>query len=138
MQKQKTQLLFDDYASYHQNDKNKLTHYIGIPLIIFSTIMLLIPFRPLPEILIGLISFYYYRIDFKLANYALGFFLVCLLSSIYLYHWPIALCLFIGGWVLQFVGHFTFEKKAPAFLKNLEHLLIGPIWILNNFLSKNK
>ncbi|MBW3671962.1 MAG: DUF962 domain-containing protein, partial [Acidobacteria bacterium] len=42
--------------------------------------------------------------------------------------------LFIAGWVLQFVGHGMYEKSSPAFLRNLLHLLVGPIWIVNDLI----
>ena len=42
--------------------------------------------------------------------------------------WPFAVAVFVIGWILQFVGHY-FEGKSPAFLTNLVHLLIGPLWI---------
>ena len=38
--------------------------------------------------------------------------------------------LFFGGWVLQFVGHSVFEKRSPAFTRNLLHLLVGPAWLV--------
>jgi uncharacterized membrane protein YGL010W len=38
---------------------------------------------------------------------------------------------FVLGWVLQFVGHGHYEKKSPAFFKNLTHLLIGPLWVFS-------
>lgn len=37
--------------------------------------------------------------------------------------------MFVVGWIFQFVGH-RFEGRSPAFLKNLLHLLVGPLWIL--------
>ena len=40
--------------------------------------------------------------------------------------------LFVLGWIFQFVGHSVYEKKQPAFLKNATHLLVGPLWILND------
>jgi uncharacterized membrane protein YGL010W len=40
--------------------------------------------------------------------------------------------LFIGGWILQFIGHARYEKQSPAFLNNLLHLLVGPLWILED------
>jgi uncharacterized membrane protein YGL010W len=45
---------------------------------------------------------------------------------------PALLCvaLFVLGWILQFVGHYVYEKKSPAFYKNLTHLLVGPLWIV--------
>ena len=41
-----------------------------------------------------------------------------------------ALVLFVVGWIFQFVGHYVYEKRAPAFYRNLAHLLVGPLWIL--------
>jgi len=37
--------------------------------------------------------------------------------------------LFVLGWALQFLGHSIYEKRSPAFYKNLLHLLVGPLWI---------
>lgn len=44
-----------------------------------------------------------------------------------LFNWRIALALFLGGWILQFIGH-AFEGKPPAFLKHPRALLIAPLW----------
>ena len=44
--------------------------------------------------------------------------------------WPITL--FVAGWIFQFIGHGVYEKRQPAFFRNLVHLLIGPLWILND------
>ena len=40
--------------------------------------------------------------------------------------------LFMLGWIFQFVGHSVYEHKSPAFLTNFLHLLVGPLWILND------
>jgi uncharacterized membrane protein YGL010W len=40
--------------------------------------------------------------------------------------------LFVLGWIFQFLGHSVYEKKSPAFLTNALHLLVGPLWILND------
>ena len=42
------------------------------------------------------------------------------------------IALFIVGWIFQFVGHSVYEKRQPAFLTNAMHLLVGPLWILND------
>ena len=39
------------------------------------------------------------------------------------------LVLFALGWILQGVGHAFYEKKSPAFLRNVLHMLIGPLWV---------
>ncbi len=46
--------------------------------------------------------------------------------------WPLALGVFLAGWIFQFIGHGIYEKRAPAFLTNLTHLLVGPLWVLNH------
>src|SRR4051812_21610385 len=36
--------------------------------------------------------------------------------------------LFVGGWILQLVGHYYFEKNNPQFLNDPLNLLIGIVW----------
>jgi uncharacterized membrane protein YGL010W len=43
--------------------------------------------------------------------------------------WSMALGIFVAAWILQFVGH-KLEGKKPAFFKDVQFLLIGPIWLL--------
>ena len=38
------------------------------------------------------------------------------------------------GWIFQFIGHSVYEKKNPAFFRNFVHLLVGPLWILNDLI----
>jgi uncharacterized membrane protein YGL010W len=37
--------------------------------------------------------------------------------------------LFVGGWALQYVGHYAFEKNEPAFYGDPYYLLVGPVWV---------
>jgi uncharacterized membrane protein YGL010W len=37
--------------------------------------------------------------------------------------------MFIGGWILQFVGH-AFEGKAPSFFSDPKFLLVGAAWFV--------
>jgi uncharacterized membrane protein YGL010W len=41
--------------------------------------------------------------------------------------WWLALALFIGGWVLQFIGH-AFEGKPPEFFSDWRFLFVGVKW----------
>jgi uncharacterized membrane protein YGL010W len=41
--------------------------------------------------------------------------------------WPVPLAMFVGGWVLQFVGH-AVEGKPPEFFKDWRFLLVGLRW----------
>jgi uncharacterized membrane protein YGL010W len=37
--------------------------------------------------------------------------------------------LFVGGWAIQFLGHY-FEGKKPAFLDDIKGLLDGPLFLV--------
>jgi uncharacterized membrane protein YGL010W len=43
--------------------------------------------------------------------------------------WKPSLAGFVGGWLLQFVGH-AVEGKKPEFLKDWRFLLVGGRWWL--------
>jgi uncharacterized membrane protein YGL010W len=129
---------FADYGSFHGTAGNKACHAVGIPLIYFSVIALLahIPlFRvggfavTLAEPVLLAVTLYYLRLDV-----ALGAMMLVLSAAMAavggLIPVPVAVGLFILGWVLQFVGHYVYEKKSPAFFRNVTHLLVGPLWIL--------
>ena len=48
---------------------------------------------------------------------------------LFFFNWRWALALFIGGWILQFVGH-AIEGNQPAFFKNPVYLFVGPMWLV--------
>jgi uncharacterized membrane protein YGL010W len=129
---------FSDYASFHGTAGNKACHYVGIPLIVVSLFALLsaVPLFTLgaytvtlAEILLLATTAYYARLDPVLAALMLGASVVLIAVG---RHIPIgwAVALFVVGWIFQFVGHYVYEKRAPAFYRNLAHLLVGPLWIL--------
>lgn len=129
---------FADYAAFHGTAGNKACHYVGIPLIVLSAFALLAQVHLLSvggftvtmaEVVILLATVYYLTLDAGLA-------LLMLLASLgldvagrVLPPTP-AWSLFVLGWVFQFVGHYVYEKKSPAFFRNFAHLLVGPLWIL--------
>lgn len=123
---------FKSYSEFHKSLGNKITHMAGIPMIVFSTFGLLS--------LVGsqwfnaglvvwfLSSAFYLKLDLKTAApFCVLTLLICLASSFVPTYTHIFL--FVLGWILQGVGHYVYEKKSPAFLTNLNHLLIGPLWI---------
>lgn len=123
--------LFAEYGSYHRDRRNRALHEIGIPLIVLGIMALLVPLHIGPidvvEIIVALLFVFYLRIDVPSA-------LVALLSLVILYlialrlPWWLGIVAFVVGWIFQFVGH-VFEGKKPAFLTNVVHLLVGPLWI---------
>lgn len=132
---------FSDYMKHHQTPGNKIAHSIGVPLIVCSLLGLLsrVTFgssaflgsyiRPdFGWIALVLGTVYYLSLDWKLA---LPFSLV--LVGLYMVGRSLSIeaqiTLQIIGWAAQYVGHLRYEKKSPAFYKNLTHLLIGPFWL---------
>jgi uncharacterized membrane protein YGL010W len=132
--------LWADYETHHRAGGNKICHMVGIPLIIAGLLGLLaiplvrIAAVPLDLSLLLLIaaSAVYLWLDLKLG-------LVMVVVSLLLYlgarllPWPVALGIFLAGWVFQFIGHGVYEKHSPAFMDNMAHLLVGPMWVLNHF-----
>jgi uncharacterized membrane protein YGL010W len=41
---------------------------------------------------------------------------------------PVGIGLFAGGWTLQFIGHYVFEKNDPQFFGDPVNLGIGVLW----------
>lgn len=132
--------MFADYAEHHQTRGNKACHRLGIPMIAFSLLGLLarvgldvesrIPLD-LGTLLIAAAGVFYLALEWKLA---IPMVVVSTLFYVGARPLPLALlwALFIAGWILQFVGHSVYEKRQPAFFNNLVHLLVGPLWILND------
>lgn len=132
--------LFADYAAYHQTKGNKVFHRLGIPMIMLTLIGMLTHVTlfdiatirlDAAIILIALASAYYFVIEWRLA-------LAMTAVSILFYFigaalpFMVNLIVFILGWIFQFIGHKVYEHKNPAFFRNFVHLLIGPLWILND------
>ena len=129
---------FADYARFHATSGNQACHSVGIPMIVFAILAMLAHVSVAPvggftltaaELLLAAITIYYLTLDTVLAL------LMLLVAAVFVAagrHVPLllALSLFVLGWILQFIGHYVYEKKAPAFFQNLTHLLVGPLWIL--------
>jgi uncharacterized membrane protein YGL010W len=129
---------FSDYASFHRTPGNQACHFVGIPLIVLSLFALLarVPLFELggftvtaAELVLLASTAYYLTLDVALALIMLGTSIV-LAAAGRLMPLSAAVSLFVLGWVFQFVGHYVYEKKSPAFYRNLAHLLVGPLWIL--------
>ena len=129
---------FADYAAFHATRGNQACHYVGIPLIVLSLFAMLarVPLVPLggfpvtlAELLLVAASLYYLTLDVPLALLMLAV-SAAMVAIGRLVSLPLAVALFVLGWILQFVGHYVYEKRSPAFFGNLLHLLVGPLWIL--------
>ena len=130
--------LFEDYGSYHRHPTNKLCHYVGIPMIVFTLVGLLWKLSPVLAVAVALAAVLY---DIRLSVRLTVPFAVFVLLSAATAKGLSATLLWAGfilGWALQFVGHFLYEKKAPAFFENLRQLLVGPLWIIGTLIERRE
>ena len=127
------------YALYHRDPRNILTHYVGIPLIVIAIFSLLgAPlwgaFSLTHAVIVGSCLFYF-LLDLRFGGVMLVFSGLCYAAAMPLLALPFAswlaasIAVFVVGWVFQFIGHY-FEGKKPAFVDDLVGLLIGPMFIL--------
>jgi uncharacterized membrane protein YGL010W len=134
--------LLASYGRYHRDPRNRLTHYFGVPAIIYAV---LIPAAFYSVSLNGA-SFGLDRLivavavaGYLIADVRLGLALAVALaalaaaaeatttigSSVAL---GVAGASFVGGWALQLLGH-RLESNRPAFLSNLAQLVVAPLYL---------
>lgn len=137
--------LFEDYGAYHRDRRNLICHEIGIPLIVLAVVALLrlvtLPLwgGNLAALAVVAVLVYYVAAfggtqRTAVVISAIG--LVALYYAAAYVSWPWAVAVFVAGWVFQFVGH-AYEGKSPAFLTNLLHLLVGPLWVASHLVPRS-
>ena len=142
---------FEEYAVSHQNPTNKSIHYICVPAIFFSVVGLLMCIRisifnlnlpilensAFPTLIFVMI--FYFRISVSMAIKMTLFSIFCLVLnnfiSSFVSLWIFSLSTFIIAWIGQFYGH-KIEGKKPSFVDDLQFLMIGPAWVIENLFSK--
>ncbi|MGZ3694408.1 MAG: Mpo1 family 2-hydroxy fatty acid dioxygenase [Bdellovibrionota bacterium] len=133
-----------EYSQSHQNPTNQWIHRICVPIILWSMAGFLSLLRwPAYSNNIWLSGagvtsaftlVFYLRLGFQaflqmLAILALCLFTCSLLEKHQAHPAAWYLTLFILAWIGQAIGH-LYEGKKPSFFKDLQFLLIGPLWIL--------
>ena len=128
--------LFADYASHHQTQGNKWFHRFGIPMIMLSGLGMLARVHIAPYVDAAILLIIFAEVVYMILDWRLAALMLLVSAAFYfagsaLPFW-VNVALFVFGWILQFVGHSVYEKRQPAFLTNALHLLVGPLWILND------
>jgi uncharacterized membrane protein YGL010W len=132
------------YAVYHRDSRNIVSHLIGIPLIVVAVATLLA--RPSfdmtaaltlsPAMLVAAaVAIFYLRLDIRfgilmtilLALSVWAGKLLAMQSTGLWLAWGLGL--FFVGWVIQFIGHY-FEGSKPAFVDDVIGLAVGPLFIV--------
>ena len=130
------------YAAYHQDARNKATHFVGVPMIIFGLFVALGWARievggvPLTAamLLAAVVLAWYFVLDAPLALAMLAVNGVLLYLADLVSRQPVGtglawfLVFFGGGWVIQLIGH-VYEGRKPALVDNLFQIFVAPIFL---------
>lgn len=136
-----------EYGESHRHPTNKLLHWICVPVIVLCVLGFLwaipvpaafasvSPYLNWATLVIAAGLVYYAALSPKLA---LGMLPVMLVLALLLTRldalatplWLLCLVAFVVAWVGQFVGH-AIEGKRPSFFKDVQFLMIGPLWLLS-------
>lgn len=133
------------YATHHQNPKTRCTHWVGVPLIVISLMILsgfvkiIIPGvyqTTLATLLTLAVLIYYFRLHWQLALAITPIMLLMLwIASLFSYYGPNKLGVwafavtFIVGWGVQLYGHYS-AKESPAFMEHSSQMLIAPLYLI--------
>jgi len=128
------------YASYHRDARNRATHFIGIPAIVFSILVPLALLRVSgvsAAMLVALVA----MIGWIALDRVVGLAMLVMIAPMLAIAewiagsyasgtaWTVFAIFFIGGWVFQLVGH-VWEGRRPALADNLFQAFIGPMFIM--------
>jgi len=130
------------YASYHRNPRNVISHIIGIPIIVISVAALLAKLSltvngvtlSAAMVLAAASIVFYLRLDIGLGlimaalmtgSVVIGTHIAALPTQEWLL---ISVGSFVVGWIIQFIGHY-FEGRKPAFVDDMSGLAIGPLFV---------
>ncbi|MEP6260700.1 MAG: Mpo1-like protein [Gillisia sp.] len=141
---------FDEYAVSHRNETNKAIHYICVPAIFFSIVGLLMSIPPFfleglfsgifilenwATVALVFVLLFYFRLSFAMGMKMLVFAVLCILGNYFISTvaplWLVSVVIFVLAWIGQFYGH-KLEGAKPSFLKDIQFLLIGPAWVIEN------
>ena len=130
------------YAAYHQDARNKLSHFIGVPAIIFGLFIALGWLRveiggvtlTAAMLLAAVVMVWYFVLDVPLALAMLVVNGVLIYLADLVAVQPIKvgaiwfLVFFGGGWVIQLIGH-VYEGRKPALVDNFFQVFVAPIFL---------
>jgi uncharacterized membrane protein YGL010W len=132
------------YASYHRDPRNRATHFIGIPAIVFSLLVPLALWRfPLfgtqvsAALIVAVAALAGWIALDRTVGLAMALVIIPMLvvaeaiarTSSATVAWIVFAIFFVGGWVFQIVGH-LWEGRRPALADNLFQAYIGPMFIM--------
>jgi len=137
------------YAAYHRDERNRVTHIFGIPIIVLAIVLPLslwqlslfgIPLNSAIVLAIPAVAAWILLgagVGIALLIGIIPFLVIAAViatAASPTVVWLLAGSLFVVGWTLQIFGHAHFEHRKPALLDNPMHLLIGPMFMIAKLL----
>lgn len=137
--------LLGQYAEYHRDRRNIATHFVGVPMIMFGSLVLLsrpgfdlagLALSPAWVLLALVIAWTLSRgaLALGLVTSGVWVLLAVLAHAVPGAWWAWGLGFFAVGWVIQFVGHY-YEGRKPAFVDDLVGLFVAPMFVLLELLA---
>jgi uncharacterized membrane protein YGL010W len=139
----------NSYAAYHHDPRNRLTHFFGVPLVVFSIFVPLGWFRLVeaPNFPVSgatvfcLVVFVYYLcLDREVALWQAPFSLALLAIADRVSVLPFGTSVavfggaFCAGWIIQLFGH-VLEGRRPALADNFLQIFNAPLFLTAEVLT---
>jgi uncharacterized membrane protein YGL010W len=130
--------LLAHYGSSHTHPTNELIHFVAIPLIMLSLCGLMFALHPgIAYAFIAASMVYYARLSlvFFVSMCVWSAAIIALLHAMGVQVLMASVLIFVGAWIIQFVGH-KIEGKKPSFFEDIQYLWVGPIFVLSRLFIK--
>lgn len=130
--------LLAHYEASHRNPTNEIIHFIAIPLIMLSLVGMMFALHPyVAYAFIAASMVYYLRLSlvFLITMLLWSALSVAVLFAMGPLVLELSVAIFIGAWVLQFIGH-KLEGKKPSFFEDIQYLWVGPLFVLSKLFTQ--
>jgi uncharacterized membrane protein YGL010W len=130
--------LLAHYGESHQHPVNERIHFVAIPLIMLTLIGLMFEIHPaVAYVFLTASMFYYFRLSlvFSMVMAVWTLIMLVLVNAMGEHRLVICVLVFMGAWVLQFIGH-KLEGKKPSFFEDVQYLWVGPLFVLRPLLLR--
>jgi len=128
------------YGGCHRDRRNRATHFIGIPAIVFAILLplALVRLDALSAALLvtALALIGWIALDFVVGAAMIVAMMPLLFGAEWIARkqgattsWIVFAIFFTGGWIFQLVGH-AWEGRRPALVDNLFQAFIGPMFLM--------
>ena len=135
--------LLAQYAEYHRDRRNIVSHFIGVPMIVFGVLVILA--RPVVPVLglsltpawvaFALTALWYLTRGDLMLGVTTSIVVAVLLklgeqvADGSIQSWLIwGGGFFLFGWIIQFIGHW-YEGRKPAFVDDVIGLVVAPMFV---------